>query len=249
MRIHRESFLFAVAAIAGGCGATSTPSTTPAQVTIAQESAPPPAESSTPNMTSATPTTTATSAPVASGSPVAEGSDGPAPTVEGGPAPTQEGYSGPTGEGSGGGMQPQCRETTAVTRPSPPLCNDALGAADDCRKAFCRELPFVCDQCNAYKRYFKPRVAERAVACVIGQTERQAQDGCQTYRCGDRALKAACLDSTTDAMCVGIARACKVSVDDCRGMLSGMNDAGRQKMAMCAVQGCPYGLWSCVEGI
>jgi hypothetical protein len=32
-------------------------------------------------------------------------------------------------------------------------------------------------------------------------------------------------------------------------MLSGMNAAGRAAALACAAQGCPYGLWSCIEGL
>jgi hypothetical protein len=238
MRIHRERYLVAAAAIAAGCGVTATTTPTATPLVIAPAAPPPPPEAS------------AAPKPNAPLSPVTEGdgnTDGPSteggPSVEGGPS--AEGY--PSSEGTTGAWSPQCRDTSTVTRPVG--CSDTIGVPDDCKKAFCRSTPFICQHCEDYKRYFKPHVAERAVACVIGQTQREADDGCKTYRCGDLALKSACLDPAADAMCTRIARACKTSLDECRGVLSGMNDAGRQQIATCAAQGCPYGLWSCVEGI
>jgi hypothetical protein len=129
------------------------------------------------------------------------------------------------------------------------VCDDSHGAPGDCRKADCRRLPFICQHCEAYKAYFKPKIAERAVACVVGQSGAQLGDGCRTYQCGDEALKGACLDPTADPACWAVAKSCNTSLDECRGLLSGMNDAGRQKILACALSGCRFGLWSCVEGI
>jgi len=57
------------------------------------------------------------------------------------------------------------------------------------------------------------------------------------------------LDPSADLACMAVAGSCHTSIDECRGLLSGMNDAGRQKVLACAVSGCRFGLWSCVEGI
>ena len=88
-----------------------------------------------------------------------------------------------------------------------------------------------------------------AVACIVGQTRNQARDGCRNYQGGDEALGGACLDAAADVPCRAIAKSCKTSLDECRGLLSGMNAAGRAKMSACAAQGCSYGLWSCVESL
>jgi hypothetical protein len=147
---------------------------------------------------------------------------------------------------SGGGADGVCR-AKPVTRPN--ACDDDHGSPGDCRKADCRRLPFICEHCEEYRRFFKPKIAERAVACVVAQSGAQLGDGCRTYQCGDEALGGACLDTAADPTCAVVARSCSTSVDECRGMLSGMNDAGRQKILACAQAGCRFGLWSCVEGL
>ena len=146
----------------------------------------------------------------------------------------------------GGGDPGVCR-AKPIARPS--VCDDAHGSPGDCKKVDCRRLPFICQHCEEYKATLKPKIAERAVACVVAQAGAQLGDGCRTYQCGDEALQGACLDPTADLACLAVAKSCNTSVDECRGLLSGMNDAGRQKMLACAMSGCRFGLWSCVEGL
>jgi hypothetical protein len=200
MRIERDQFLCAVAAIGGVCGLPASPGA--AQPVVH----------------------------------AAAGSQEPEP------APAGEGES----PSSGGDDNGTCR-AKPVARPN--VCDDNRGSPGDCRKADCRRLPFICQHCEEYKRTLKPKIAERAVACVVAQAGAQLSDGCRTYQCGDEALGGACLDPTADPACWAVAKSCNTSVDECRGFLSGMNDAGRQKVLACALAGCPYGLWSCVEGL
>jgi hypothetical protein len=157
------------------------------------------------------------------------------------------------GDGSDGAPSPAGPDDGAacrgkhVTRPA--TCDDLHGSPGDCRKADCRRLPFICEHCEDYKRFLKPKIAERAVACVVAQTGPQLGDGCRTYQCGDEALAGACIDPMADPACLVVSRACNVTMDACRGLLSGMNDAGRAKVVGCAASGCQFGLWSCVEGL
>jgi hypothetical protein len=155
----------------------------------------------------------------------------------------------PTGDGASPTTSGEDGECRGRAVPRPTVCDDGRGSPGDCRKADCRRTPFICQHCEDYKAYFKPKIAERAVACVVSQTGAQLQDGCRTYACGDEALKGACLDPLADPACWAISRACTTTLDECRGLLSGMNDAGRQKVLACAMSGCRYGLWSCVEGL
>jgi hypothetical protein len=214
--------------MATACGAPSSPENNVMVVVPVQGSAAPPLVSPS--------TESEARAPAREGDPTPL----PTPSAEGGlVAPSVE------GNGGVGYVGPMCRGGRVVR---PQVCADDQGSPGDCNKAHCA-LGFVCQQCEAYKRYFKPKIAERAVACVVAQTRKQAADGCRTYQCGDEALKSACLDPSVDNACLTIARRCNTSLDECRGLLSGMNDAGRRKIAACAARGCPYGLWSCVEGI
>ncbi|MBL8609038.1 MAG: hypothetical protein JNL38_17055 [Myxococcales bacterium] len=231
MKVDRQSFLLAAAALAASCGPS--PGAPPTTVAIPPQPSAAPAE------------TSEWSPPPKPPAPVAEDSSRRFPNNL--RAPADEGLASPVDEGlavDAGGM---CRAKN-VKRPVAAACSDDVGKPGDCKKANC-SLQFVCTQCEAYKKYFKPRVAERAVACIVGQTRNQARDGCRTYQCGDEALGGACLDAAADVPCRAIAKSCKTSLDECRGLLSGMNAAGRAKMSACAAQGCSYGLWSCVESL
>lgn len=164
------------------------------------------------------------------------------------PSPMQEGVlSAPMPfSASGGG----CRASNApVARKG---CNDDVGAPGVCGPpalGSCSSFAFICNKCESYKKHFKPKVAERAVACVNAQSRRDVQDGCGTYRCGDEALRAACPDGAAQSACQSIAGKCGVSLAECTQMLSGMNAAGRAEVAACAASGCRFGLWSCIEGM
>ncbi len=240
MRVDRKGFLLAVTAIAA-CGAPSSPSTLTVAISP-QPTASPLADTAiaaeVPKPIA--PTHEGTTRPIATV---------PTPSDEGSsaPGPSDEGHVGAANEGvAGKDSDAQCR-VQSVARPTG-ACSDDRGNPGDCKKAMC-SMGFICEQCEAYKNYFKPKIAERAVACVVAQTRTQSRDGCRTYQCGDQALKSACVDATADVECKGIAKRCKTSVAECRGMLSGMNAAGRANIAACAAKGCPYGLWSCIEGI
>jgi hypothetical protein len=145
-----------------------------------------------------------------------------------------------------------CRATNVV-RQAGARCDDSKGHPAACSgvniTGGCASFPFICDQCESYRQNFKPRVAERAVACVIAQNKGTSGEPCATYACGDAALSAACIDPSADAECRAIASACHTSLDECRGLLSGMNATGRAKVATCAAQGCSYGIWSCIESM
>jgi hypothetical protein len=114
----------------------------------------------------------------------------------------------------------------------------------------CGSFPFPRTKCDAFRAAFKPRVAERAVACALRLGGREVCDACNTYRCGYEALMSACPDPTADATCQTILASCKqLTMADCRAYLSGMNAVGRQKMVQCVTQHCSYGFYSCAEGI
>lgn len=240
MKVDRQSFLLAAAAIAAACGPTSPQGSSGATaVTIPPQ--PPPPEPSEWNQ----PPPAKPPAPVAEAEPRPPARPRVAPTEEGWlTSPMDEGLS--TGPKNVGAM---CRSKAPPPGPSAAACADDQGAPGDCKKANCKSLPFICDQCEAYKKYFKARIAQRAVACVVGQTKAESRDGCKTYECGDAALKTACPDAAADAACRTIAPRCRATIDECRSLLAGMNAQGRAKIQTCAQSGCSYGLWSCVEGL
>jgi hypothetical protein len=202
--------------------------------------------------------------PVVAGSMVEIPSQPPAPPVvpEAGPPPAAKPDASaaiaiaepPEDEEDAGASLGTCGwvDPKAVTRRTA-ACADDKGAAPACAplKA-CSGVAFPKMKCEAYRKYFKPRVAQAALDCLAKLSDKQACDSCNTYRCGDLALKTACADPSADATCVQIARSCKaVSVAECRVYLDGMNAAGRAKIAGCmsAAPGCGFGIFSCAEGL
>jgi hypothetical protein len=144
-------------------------------------------------------------------------------------------------------------DPATVTRATPP-CNDATGVAPACALPRCvsGDFPFSRDHCEDYRRYMKPKVAERAVQCLTRLGGKGICDGCGIYRCGDQALKSACPDLTADVICGQIVASCpSVNRAQCSVYLSGMNAAGRAKVRTCLADpsGCGFGLYSCVESL
>lgn len=140
-----------------------------------------------------------------------------------------------------------------VTRASG-TCDDSQGTAPSCNalKA-CGGFSFPKEQCESYRKHFKPKAAQRAIDCMNKLTQKQlCDDACNAYRCGDQALKGSCPDPSADAQCQALATRCKtLTVAECRMYLSALNVAGRQKMVACltAKGGCSAGIFSCSEGL
>lgn len=140
-----------------------------------------------------------------------------------------------------------------VTRPSA-ACKDDEGTAGSCSvMKGCAGFAFPKQQCESYRKTYKAKVAQRALDCLAKLTSKQVcDDACNTYRCGDRALKTACPDPSADAPCAQIVAKCRsVSMNDCRTYLSGLNSAGRAQMVTCLTSkaGCGFGLFSCSESL
>ena len=139
-----------------------------------------------------------------------------------------------------------------VTRPSV-ACNDDQGMAPTCNvMKSCSGFPFPRQKCEAYRRFLKPQVAQKALVCLAKLNDKQVCDACNAYRCGDQAIKTACPDSSVDATCTQIIAKCSsVSMTDCRSYLWGLNAAGRAKMMSClgAKSGCGFGIYSCSESL
>lgn len=233
MQVDRAGFLFFSGVIASGCGGQTEPA--PAPVLIA----------------------TADPDVVNDGLPesyplVSEPAPHPGGTPNPGLSPADESLPPPQFEGIATAEDGSCRAKN-VARPPASGCNDNVGQPGNCSAVKlaggCPSFQFICDHCEGYKTFFKPRVAERAIKCVVAQQSAELQDGCRTYACGDEALKSACLDPTADGPCNSIASRCKTTMEECKSLLSGMNNAGRAQVTACAAAGCQFGIWSCIEGM
>jgi hypothetical protein len=238
MQIDRKSFLILASALATGCAPRHQGETAP----VVSEGTPPPPASAAPP---------ATVEPVPTVGEPAKG-QWPTPSAESIPPPTGEGYW-PTPAGEGGYVPP-----TPTPKPfNASACSgDDTGTPGSCAglkfDKSCNPFPFVTDACNDAIKYYKPRIAERAVGCIRKLAPKPLCDAMTTYHCKDDALRAACVDSSADASCLQILTVCKgTSMKECRGYLSGMNDVGRAAMVKCMSNKsyCGFGLYSCTESL
>jgi hypothetical protein len=110
-------------------------------------------------------------------------------------------------------------------------------------------------RCEDYKQALKPRVAERAVACINALSPAQRCDPNRLNLCGHAALMNACsivdepaepADAAADEVttrCNAIVRGCEgvplgPTLRDCRATLAGMSTLGRDRMAACMKTHC-----------
>lgn len=138
-----------------------------------------------------------------------------------------------------------------VTRPKG-TCDDAQGVAPSCAGVrSCAGFSFPQERCESFRRNFKPQAAKRAIDCLGKLTKQEiCDDACNTYRCGDRALKASCPDPTADPLCALVTSRCRtVAMDECKAYFSALNANGRGKAMRCIIANCGLGLFSCMEGL
>lgn len=168
---------------------------------------------------------------------------------------------------------------TSGTTAAPPAipvvaCDDITGAPGPCPAPGEPEAEeescgaYATKRCQDFKQAMKPRVAERAVACLNALTPAQRCDPARVNLCGHGALMNACsppeapqaipnalatpaandeLGSTCDSIlrgCTGTTLA--PTVRECRETLAGLNAMGRDKMAACMSTHCgDKGLMGC----
>jgi len=157
-----------------------------------------------------------------------------------------------------------------------PACDDMIGSPASCpapgypaEEGGCGALPTK--RCESFKQTMKPRVAERAVACLNALSSAERCDPNRLTLCGHLALMSACPspDATAAPSGTGAGAAGGAAVDDaaaycdtiqtectgvamgpssrdCRATLSGMNIVGRDRMVQCLRTHCAdRGLLGC----
>jgi hypothetical protein len=153
--------------------------------------------------------------------------------------------------------------------PLAPACSDMVGAPGACpppgypadEGSGCGG--FTTRRCEDFKQSMKPRVAERAVACLNSLSPGQRCDPNRVNLCAHAALMSACpevdaplgtLAATADEVvlsCDAIARGCggvaiTPTMRDCRATLAGLSMLGRDQMATCMKTHCgDKGLLGC----
>ena len=154
--------------------------------------------------------------------------------------------------------------TIAPPPPPPkpaPTCDDMVGAPAACPPPVwpaeegmggCGMLPVK--RCEDFKQAMKPRVAERAVACINALNQAQRCDPNRLELCGHTALMSACsivepppeADAGPDEIathCTAILHGCEAvtpgpTMHDCRTTLAGMSVLGRDRMVACMKTHC-----------
>jgi hypothetical protein len=104
-------------------------------------------------------------------------------------------------------------------------------------------------KCDAVKTYFDPKVAAAVLSCMSELSAKQACNLANYARCTKAALERSCADPAVGQLCQIAAQPCKVSAKACIAMVSGLNDVGQQSVAQCVAQGCPNGLYGCIEAL
>ena len=262
MKIDRAAFLLLTGSIAASACVEQPPNAPTVDIALPFASAAPPPEPAAPAVTAVG----ASSAPSSR------------------PAPSREGYSADEGDypadEAGGAPNPGfCGHSRAQFDPRRTGCGDATGSPASCKAMAaprgCGSFPFPRSKCDGFTASMKPKIAERAVACVVALSGKDVCDACLTYRCGYEALMSACVDASADVDCAAIVKSCAgpnpsgpsrraparaptaptttptVTLTECRAYLSGLAPTGRHKMVQCMVpgQGCDWGLYSCAEGL
>jgi len=252
MRIDRSRFLLLASAIAAGCGprreATPPPAVSDADAGTPVATAAPPKAQPVPHESSVVGTPWA----VSEGQPAPH--EGYWPAGEAYPAPAEGGGWTPPSTAEGGGPAPSLKGMGI------PVQSWTCGGSDDVGKPAycsvqvpksCAPFPFVNQSCRGARKYFKAKIAERAVQCMHKLTP-DAVCSAMTYECREAAMKSACPDPSADADCQSMAKKCpKMSMNECTQNMNGLNAAGRAEVIKCMTSGggCGYGVYSCTEGL
>jgi hypothetical protein len=147
-----------------------------------------------------------------------------------------------------------------LPKPAAPACEDAVGTPGACPppgysadEGGCGGLPSK--RCSDFKQTMKPRVAERAVACLNALKPNERCDPNRLNLCGHLALMSACpepdeADRGDGGPVVGVGAVCQSilsecagaplgpTLRDCRATLAGMSDLGQSRMLSCMATHC-----------
>jgi hypothetical protein len=145
--------------------------------------------------------------------------------------------------------------------PAAPACDDSVATVGECPPPGYPTIEGGCGsfaniRCGELKQAMKPKVASAAVACLNKLTPQERCDPARVYLCGHLAFMNACpeRDADVDAKCQAIVDGCGASpiapsMAECRQLLSGMTDVGRERTRTCMKTHCfDRGLVGC-EGV
>jgi hypothetical protein len=141
---------------------------------------------------------------------------------------------------------------------------NAQGSPGDCsllhppRGPSCESFSDTKDACDEIKKLFLPKVAERAVACMLEKSGTRAVCGIDVAaRCLTAAFRASCGPPEALARCTEIARKCagaaggslpKVSITECQGAVGSVSsEDNRTTLLSCMNESCSSGF--CYTGL
>jgi hypothetical protein len=145
-----------------------------------------------------------------------------------------------------------------------PACPVVAGAIGDCSRLRapgpqCESFQDTKDACTLYSTALQPRVAQKAVACILSKS---GQRGVCDFRLTDTCIRAAvvdaCIDPAVDATCTAIAANCgrgrrplaggrMITKESCMHALSAVSGTNRQGVTSCITEGC--GVDACFYGL
>lgn len=158
--------------------------------------------------------------------------------------------------------------------PADPACDDDVATVGECPPPGYPTVEggcgsFAAFRCSELKQAMKPRVAAAAVTCLAKLTPQERCDPARVYLCGHLAFMNACPEpaaapdggARSDAGATSVASVCRAIVEgcgaspiapsfaECRQLLSGMTDVGRERTRSCMKTHCfDRGLVGC-EGV
>jgi hypothetical protein len=108
-------------------------------------------------------------------------------------------------------------------------------------------FPFIKEDCDEMKERLKPRVAEKAIACVMAKSGRAelCVDGFAAD-CTNRALSEVCLETAAKAPCAKVMETCgawsenKASQESCEAGYSGLREEKRPRFLACMTEFCDF---------
>lgn len=128
----------------------------------------------------------------------------------------------------------------------PSMCDDGGAAPKGCSTLRapgpqCESFTDTRDMCGKLAHGLKPRVAEKAVDCLLAKSGKQSICSFDAAnQCAVSAVRKACIEPSTQSTCSPLVKACggRLAMKDCQALLSSVNDKNRRNMIACVTEGC-----------
>lgn len=137
--------------------------------------------------------------------------------------------------------------TPGAAAESTSMCDEGGPAPTGCSKlrapsSQCESFSETKSMCSKLARGLKPKIAEKAVDCLVSKSSKQAICVFGVANdCGAAAIqKAACIDPSTQAECSTLVHNCggRLNLRDCQSLMSAVVTGNRRNMIACMREGC-----------